>query len=88
MPGGLLERQDEHAALLAAVATARGGRGCVVLVTGEAGIGKSSLISGFLGGLDGGVEVLLGACDDLLAPAPSGRCATPSRAPVAPWSGP
>lgn len=65
---GRPERQDEQAALLAAVTAARGGSGSVVLVTGEAGIGKSSLIAVFIGRLGAGITVLVGACDDLLAP--------------------
>jgi DNA-binding CsgD family transcriptional regulator/tetratricopeptide (TPR) repeat protein len=61
----LLERDAEVGALLEAVAAARAGRGSVVLVSGEAGIGKSSLVHEFLGRLDRGVRMLVGACDDL-----------------------
>ncbi len=53
--------------LLDAVAAARAGRGSVVLVSGEAGIGKSSLVHEFLGRLDRDVRTLVGACDDLRA---------------------
>jgi len=68
MPTGLLERHDQIEALLAAVADAAAGRGCVVLVTGESGIGKTSLIRASLSRLGPEVRVLRGACDDLLAP--------------------
>jgi len=44
-------RLEELAALEAAAATARGGRSAVVLVEGEAGIGKSTLLSRFASGL-------------------------------------
>jgi predicted ATPase len=63
--GTLLERDAEVRVLHEAVAAARAGRGSVVLVSGEAGIGKSSLVHEFLGGLDRGVRTLVGACDDL-----------------------
>lgn len=43
-----------------------GGR--VVLVRGEAGIGKTALISRFIDEIRGGVHVLVGVCDDLLTP--------------------
>ena len=67
-PVQLLERDAELAALHAAAAAARAGRGSIVVIEGEAGIGKSSLIRAFLAGLDDAVEILVGGCDDLLAP--------------------
>ncbi len=65
---GLLERGPALDALQAAVAEAAAGHGSTVLLTGEAGIGKTSVIRAFLGTLDQRVRVLNGACDDLLAP--------------------
>ena len=48
------------------------GRGRVALISGGAGIGKTSVVRTFLAGLDTGVRVLEGACDDLLTPRPFG----------------
>src|SRR5262245_3286256 len=47
----LLEREGELKALDAALAEAAAGRGGVVVVVGEAGIGKSALVAGFAAGL-------------------------------------
>jgi DNA-binding CsgD family transcriptional regulator/tetratricopeptide (TPR) repeat protein len=68
MESGLLEREHDIVALDAAVARADKGEGSVVLVTGEAGIGKTSLIRSFVRAADGHARVLQGACDDLLTP--------------------
>jgi DNA-binding CsgD family transcriptional regulator len=67
---GLWERDTELAALRAALAGAAAGEGSVAVVAGEAGIGKSSLLRAFLGGVPAGVRVLAGSCDDLLAARP------------------
>jgi predicted ATPase len=48
--------------------------GCAVLVTGEAGIGKTSLVRGFCG--RAGRPVLWGACDALRTPSPLGPVQT------------
>ena len=63
----LLERESTLADLSIAVNDAAGGRGSVVLVTGEAGIGKTSLIRAFADEAAGRARVLLSACDDLMA---------------------
>ena len=68
----LLERESALADLGAALAAAVTGRGRVALISGEAGIGKTSVVRTFLAGLDSGVRVLEGACDDLLTPRPFG----------------
>jgi hypothetical protein len=51
---------------------ARDGRGCLVLVGGEAGIGKTSLVSAFRNRQGGDARVLWGACDALRTPRPLG----------------
>ena len=67
----LLEREVPLAALGQAYDAASAGRGCVVLVTGEPGIGKTALVTRFAAGLSDG-RVLWGACDNLLTPRPLG----------------
>jgi DNA-binding CsgD family transcriptional regulator/tetratricopeptide (TPR) repeat protein len=70
--GGLLERADELAALgdlLAGVEA--GGPGRVVLIGGEAGVGKTALIRE-LCELAGRAKVVHGACEPLFAPRPLG----------------
>ncbi len=60
-----LERGPVLATLAGAVRDAHAGRGAVVLLTGEAGIGKTSVVRAFRAAA-GGTRVLVGACDDLL----------------------
>jgi DNA-binding SARP family transcriptional activator len=68
----LLEREADLAALADAYAVAGRGEGRVVLVSGEPGIGKTSLVARFLRDLGEGARVLVGACDDLSTPRPLG----------------
>ncbi len=63
----VVERDVELAELEARWGSAQVGAGSVVVVAGEPGIGKSTLIRAFLDRLDG-VSVLRGACDDLATP--------------------
>src|SRR4029079_13285273 len=69
---GLLERDRELGRLDRCVAAAHQGRGSVVLVSGDPGVGESALGSSLLEAVprDGpdGVTVLVGSCDDLVAP--------------------
>jgi len=68
MGAGLVERDAELEALVASVGAAAAGEGSAMLVLGEAGIGKTSLIREFLRSVEGDVHVLMGICDDLLTP--------------------
>jgi DNA-binding CsgD family transcriptional regulator len=65
---GLLERESELASFAGAVDAAGRGEGSVVLISGEAGIGKTSLLSEVVLRAQGKARVLVGACDDLLTP--------------------
>jgi DNA-binding CsgD family transcriptional regulator/tetratricopeptide (TPR) repeat protein len=64
----LLERQAELQTLSTAVERAGTGRGSAVLVLGEAGIGKTSLVQALLAAAAGRARVLAGTCEDLLTP--------------------
>jgi len=64
----LLERDEELAALGAAARAAERARGTVVLVHGEAGIGKSSLVRALPGYLPDRSRLLVGYCDALSTP--------------------
>jgi DNA-binding CsgD family transcriptional regulator/tetratricopeptide (TPR) repeat protein len=66
----LLERDGALAALAEAHDAVARGRGLVVFVTGEPGIGKTSLVTRFLEDLDAGARLLVGTCDDLSIPRP------------------
>ena len=68
----LLEREAVLAELAALARGVRRGAGRVVLLRGEAGIGKTAAITGFTAGLDHTVSVLWGGCDPLAAPRPLG----------------
>src|SRR5262249_9707071 len=68
----LLEREDALAALGAAYASAENSEGRIVFVTGEPGIGKTSLVRRFLESLEPGSRVLVGTCDSLNIPRPLG----------------
>jgi DNA-binding CsgD family transcriptional regulator/tetratricopeptide (TPR) repeat protein len=68
MDATLLERDGELAVLEEAVTDAVAHRGSLVLVAGEAGIGKTTLVRAFLDRVDADVRVLVGACDDLVTP--------------------
>src|SRR5215203_3340499 len=68
MTAGLLERDAELRRLRETLRGAGQGRGSVVLVSGEAGIGKTSLVRAFAREAAGRARVLAGACDDLVTP--------------------
>jgi predicted ATPase len=68
MTAALLERDAELGRLRETLRGAGQGRGSVVLVSGEAGIGKTSLVRAFASEASGAARVLVGACDDLVTP--------------------
>jgi DNA-binding CsgD family transcriptional regulator len=68
----LLERESVLAQLCVLVQRAGRGAGQVVLLRGEAGVGKTAVIRRVVAGLDERVRVLRGSCDPLAKPRPLG----------------
>jgi DNA-binding CsgD family transcriptional regulator/tetratricopeptide (TPR) repeat protein len=68
MTAALLERDAELRRLRETLRGAGQGRGSAVLVSGEAGMGKTSLVRAFASEASGAARVLVGACDDLVTP--------------------
>ena len=68
----LLERDEQLAMLSEALNEARLGQGRIVLIGGEAGAGKTTLVRAFCRRLDRDIRVLVGACDALSTPRPLG----------------
>jgi DNA-binding CsgD family transcriptional regulator len=70
---GLLERSEQLLALAELFATVvDSGGGRMVLVSGEAGIGKTALVRRFCGRVGDSAGVLWGTCDVLFTPRPLG----------------
>ena len=68
LPAMLLERETQLGILDAVVEGLADSGGKVVLIRGEAGIGKSALVSAFAESQAPTAHVHMGACDDLLIP--------------------
>jgi DNA-binding CsgD family transcriptional regulator/tetratricopeptide (TPR) repeat protein len=68
----LLEREHDLKVLSRALDEAAAGHGRVALVSGEAGIGKTSFVEHFIATRDISVRVLKGNCDPLFTPTPLG----------------
>jgi DNA-binding CsgD family transcriptional regulator/tetratricopeptide (TPR) repeat protein len=66
----LLEREDLLATLNRHLDEAGHGEGSLVLIAGEAGAGKTSLVRAFVASLDDSTLVIEGACDPLTTPRP------------------
>jgi DNA-binding CsgD family transcriptional regulator/tetratricopeptide (TPR) repeat protein len=68
----LLERDEYLSALDEALRQAASGHGRIVLVSGEAGIGKTALVERFAADAPADKRVLWGACEALFTPRPLG----------------
>lgn len=68
----VLERDAELLVLEEAVRELDAGRGCLVLIGGEAGIGKTTLVRALRRRIQEHVSFLVGACEPLSVPVPLG----------------
>jgi DNA-binding NarL/FixJ family response regulator len=68
----LLEREEPRGRLEAALKAARSGLGRIVSIEGEAGIGKTSLVSSFAESHRRDARVYIGGCEHLATPEPLG----------------
>jgi DNA-binding CsgD family transcriptional regulator len=68
----LLERDRDLCRLAAALEQASAGHGHIVLVSGEAGIGKTTFVEHFMATSAASARVLAGHCDPLSTPTPLG----------------
>jgi DNA-binding CsgD family transcriptional regulator/tetratricopeptide (TPR) repeat protein len=70
---GLLEREHELAVLAESLARVESdGCGALVLLSGEAGVGKTALLREFCERQASGAQIFRGACDPLFTPEPLG----------------
>ena len=69
-PPSMLERDEPLDVLRQALAAASSGVGRMVLVAGDAGIGKTAVVRAFVDAAEDLPPVLWGACDPLSTPAP------------------
>jgi DNA-binding CsgD family transcriptional regulator len=67
-----MERVSQLHALNSALSDVSAGQGCIALVYGEAGIGKTSLVEQFAKEKESKWRILLGTCDLLFTPRPLG----------------
>jgi predicted ATPase len=70
--GRLLERESFLQLLAGYLNEAQDGAGRLVLLAGEAGIGKTALVRRFAEEHEGGARIFWGACDSLRTPRPLG----------------
>jgi len=68
----LLERDEQLRALRSHLAQAASGRGAIVFVGGEAGVGKSALVRRFCADAARSAVVVVGSCEAMQAPRPLG----------------
>ena len=79
-----MEREAQLASLTEYAGEARGGDGRLVLVAGEAGVGKSALVEQLQHDLPEAAW-FWGACDGLFTPVHWGRCSTSPPSWAANW---
>ena len=70
----LLERDEQISQLRLAVDEARAGAGRLIVVTGEAGVGKTALVES-IGDFDGQIRLWTGSCEQLFTARPLGPLA-------------
>jgi len=68
VPVPVLEREVSLDVLRRAVEDAQNGAGAMVVISGEAGIGKTALVRSFADECEESMRVLTGVCDDLITP--------------------
>lgn len=68
----LLEREIQLRVLATALEAAAAGEGRIAVISGEAGIGKTTFVQRFLADRGAAVRVLKGNCDSLFHPSPLG----------------
>ena len=68
----LLEREKYLEELEKIFSSFSDANGFVVLISGEAGIGKTSLVDAFINKIEDKANILWGACDALFTPRPLG----------------
>src|SRR4051794_30479788 len=68
----LVDRDGILAELSRELEATRSGSGRIALITGEAGIGKSAIVTAFRAAHERTVSVVLGRCDPLSVPRPMG----------------
>src|SRR5262249_20757863 len=76
----LLEREAELSALEECIASADQGEGRLVVISGEAGVGKTSLVRELRSSSGSNVRVLWGQCEPLHTPRPLGPVVDVARA--------
>jgi DNA-binding CsgD family transcriptional regulator/tetratricopeptide (TPR) repeat protein len=68
----LIEREDAHQLLMSTYQAARNGAGRSILLSGEAGVGKSALVRRFVNEINAECRVFQGGCELLSTPRPLG----------------
>src|SRR5262249_30846731 len=70
VPHDLIERETQLTELRCLLEQARSGRGSLLFLAGEAGVGETSLVQAFLADAGPHVRAMIGACDPTSNPSP------------------